>query len=155
MEMVDSATEKLNPLSTPENIDREIETGIVTEGIETYMNNFDLNFPLAQSEMPHSASYRHLYEFLGAIDKTFKELKQGDQNKKYSSVFLEQTPREFFMTLDAIAEEEGLKLDDIRAERDEIQKYGGSGAREKILTKLIPIYRNLRLKGYTSDDLTT
>ena len=141
-----------------QDIKREIEVfrkdHIKTFGKESnwrthYLNNFFLHFPHEDQQV---MAYRNLITFChkDAWEKPFKDFMTqvpAEGDKGYSELFLNQTPREFYLIVDEAAEEHNINAKKIYDTHRTSQ--------EKMNELIMPVYISLRKKGYTHyKDLT-
>lgn len=142
-----------------------VETLIDKEGLSV-MNNFVLRLSrdgdLATTEILASSlatldihNHRHIAFYLGIIDIPWGEVFDGEirkhQDPRYpnSELFLNQTPREFFNTVDGV-------LDILCYDREEIARlYGNIGRQQEFYMWLKPAFLKLIEMGYTPKDLTS
>ena len=115
------------------------------------LNNFHLHLP---HENPGLMIYRNMITFIDkeAWNKPFGEIMSivsggREGGATYSELFLNQTPKEFYAVVDEVTEMRKIDPKKIFAVKEQSQ--------EKMNKLLMPIYVDLRKKGYSRyKDLT-
>jgi hypothetical protein len=149
-----------------ETIEREIAENNGGDIVD-YLWNFWCNFDGEERR----SYYKQLYDQLKKDgvpmwDSTHKdhserikdeELRQREI-KLHSPLFLLQTPREFYITLDKAVEEAGISVEVLKINIDRCieRKFVGTPAEEKeafFRDILLPIYIAMREKGYNHHEL--
>ena len=123
---------------------------------EFFLNNFECRFPIDEDRTGPNTNYRALVRFLGKWDKTPREVGDDDPASGYSELYINQTYGEHFDAIDRATTEEGFSLQDIEQLRNELLEGGAKwqGRHFRLDRMFVPIYINLRMAGYTHNDLT-
>ncbi len=122
------------------------------------LNNFHLHFPLGNVPVDtenNEGVYRALAREYG-WDRTFAETMDEGGRRFFTELRLSQTGAEFYAVLDATAATLGIQLsrisEAINAAR--LDKSGDKEERHRALCELLlPIYTEMRKKGYNVMDL--
>ncbi len=131
------------------------------------LNNFDLRFPIGDKPNKSGAPlgfYRDLVAKKKKWSMTGREYR-GGSNEDYSERHLSQTVRQFYDEIDAVAKELGVPMSKIskaintaRLGKRETEILAAEKQKEKrwkeVWQLLIPIYSELRRRGYSKQDLT-
>ncbi len=119
-------------------------------------NNFAFRLPNDENE----GAYREVIKQQGNLDKTYKEtfpfnvFGEPDDFKGYSQLYINQTRREFFDTIDRVIKETGISVSRIKKLQGLRNKPGIKKDSWQVLYKLVfPVYKKLREMGYTNADL--
>lgn len=142
-------------------INRELNNGNVD------LNNFYCYFFPPQYDYLSNARLL-LVSFAGNVDKPIYENRSQRDMRNYSSLFIHQTPQQFFAELDRIALEQNIDLGQIHTLLAEMFQLTQRGLYKKENTKklqrhisivnqlhkmLLPVYTELRILGYNDTDL--
>ncbi len=110
-----------------------------------YFNNFMAHFSDGIDDIRvNMFNYRSLYDE-NIQNTTFAELNPGLKEKGASSLLLEQTPKDFYSTVDRVSEEIGVSLDVIVQYRQEILNDRPMNELHDLLK---PVFIRLRELGY-------
>ena len=156
---------------TPELIEQEIEAaGEITD----YLNNFILRFDWKERAI---MTNRKLMELFGEMDMLNSDRfpENTFERSQYSPLFLSQTPKEFFATIDELVATLGIDtiIDQLLGKRMELQtkhrEVSNGDLQEnpdvisaqsrdnlhELNIAVKPVYIQMRLKGYNHADLTS
>ena len=112
--------------------------------IENYLNNFILHLP--DNRFKNGGYYRRYYNSTQWVTK-FKDMPRHI-DKGHSDLFMNQSPKEFYETIDKTIVDCGLSLEEIRELWKKDEKM-------KLWELSLPIYIRLRELGYNKNpDLT-
>ena len=117
-------------------IDKEIGSVFEWKGLD-FLNNFHGYLPVGE----WNGAYRKMAEESNLMD-------QRPTQENASSLYKSKTRREFFKDVDDAIVEAGLTNNEITAETDFYYKYPTMEAGVRWFKFLLPIYKNLRKKGY-------
>ncbi len=126
-----------------------------------HLNNFLLRFPLPPEETDRLNFFRNLYPSMGAMNKPHKQIlmeQLGRTDANSSERYLNETPQQFFDTIDATIQACGIPLDEIVQKQRQILHAPSSEDYDifkKLLSqRVVPVYIELRLMEYNDHDLT-
>ncbi|MEK6963287.1 MAG: hypothetical protein AABX70_02580 [Nanoarchaeota archaeon] len=124
----------------------------------TYFNNFHHYLPDDSFSLEGNLGIQPSYagkraQAIGRLDKTYEETEQAAQRSKvrrYSTLKLKQTRREFLVTIDRVFHETGVSIDAIKAlQRQRTSSCESLKQIEAQLYDLVfPAYLRLREMGY-------
>lgn len=119
--------------------------------LSDYFNNFGNNLPNEEAE--NKGLYRALMQ--PNFDITFEEYakKRGADLSEHSETYRNQTPRQFFETVDLALKESGISMEEYNRIRQLVKadhKYW-----ENFYELVTPVYIKLRQMGYNEADLTS
>lgn len=138
---------------TPEEVDLEIAEGIKSErGNFGLLNNFALRLP--------GGAYRVNFTKADMLNDTYAPTPEEYEESRKSGVSekrMKQTHSSFFAEIDKAIQDSGVDPNHLEELRQVyLSKTGQEAwlAKEEYLHYSIPVYRQLRLMGYTHADLT-
>jgi len=121
-----------------------------------YLNNFFFRLP--DSRFDNNGYYRRVYT-VEIRKKSFRELTEdfakkhglyfARESSKHSELYLNQSPEEFYATVDSLIEDCGLNLETIQ------QMHEGTNTMTVLNDYAFPVYIKLREMGYTHMELTS
>ncbi len=125
------------------------------------INNFHQHFPLGDVPVPTGNSegtYRTLMRENGGWDKVFRDTISEEDRKHYfnSELRLGQTGAEFYQILDGTIERLGIPMPTISEAINTVYldtTESKDEANHRLLMLLLPIYVEMRKKGYNQIDL--
>ena len=140
-------------------------------GFRYYFNNFYLSLP--SDDFNHGGPNRDTAIELRIFDIPhevyIKNLSEGDNRlaqrllKMHSPLYLQQTPKQFFETIDKVLAEKGIPLEEVKMLQHEvfvIKSKDGLIAEPRtdkevieLFNRVLPAYIKLREMGYTYRDL--
>ena len=143
-----------------------VEAQISSEGLGV-MNNFIIRLAprgrsiaeieelVAQNERRHFSNERVKHAFLGTLDIPYRNFLMGDPDDvesrppeyDYSDLYLDQTPREFFATVDETLVRLGCDPEVIA------DLYGVTSEQNSLYEMIMPAFLDLIEQGYTVRDL--
>lgn len=140
-----------------------IEPNLLQEAINEeiargFQYNFRMHLPYDNDDQPSLRGYRACHRLIGIWDTKYGDwLKQkGEATEGHSKLRLNQTSNEFYDVFDSVLSEFGIEIEDARNySRPEDEGGMISEERRLFVKRLEPVYRHLRLTGYTHDELTS
>lgn len=148
---------------SPEEIQFQVENEIEqAESISDYFNNFHthLNTGLTWDDYHQAAktgvtslNRRYMAVRFGLLDKPHKEPVISNHRftaeDGFSQRFLDESPRQFYETLDEAVWESGISQEELMLLLTETRQIG---SRENLYQRLTPAYIKLRTMGYNHAD---
>ncbi|MFH1834998.1 MAG: hypothetical protein ABH851_02290 [Methanobacteriota archaeon] len=129
-------------------VGRDTSYGVVVDG---YLNNFYCNFAFNEGEKGRGSSARDMI-----VDDLWDQPNrmQVTGSDPHSELWLNQSPKEFYETVDRVAEETGV---DVRLIQTWMEHRMGEGATEEethaMDLNLLPAEIRLREMGYLTTDM--
>ncbi len=123
------------------------------------LNNFHLHFPLGDIPVKtggNEGMYRSQARELGAWDRPFGETMEEDGGRFFTELRLRQTGAEFYAVLDGVVATLGLQMPRISEAINDarVNKVGDQEEKHRVLYELLlPVYKEMRKKGYDVMDL--
>lgn len=126
---------------------REIANYKKKDGRDWYLNfdHFWMNLPAEDEDDPNIIHHRNMAKLTGRLDLTYAE---KPEHANTSPLKLSQTRKEFFSTIDSAIVEEGIDIDEVR-------RWKNEKTTEELYELVTPVFINLRVRGYTEEDLVT
>lgn len=142
---------QLSPAERKDVVMREIWVGWTRSPDLSYFGNWDASLL--------GGKFREVCQ--GQMHISLRQVLDGRDVGQHSPRFLEQTPGQFFQTIDLACKENGIFLFEIREAQAEIRKYSGApdnphyrASLYRLQSLSMPVFEDLRVMGYTHADLT-
>lgn len=122
-----------------------------------FLNNFSFHFPVNTPETQHLNGFSYYTDIVykaGYWDRCHKDLlaeieREGGRVIPHSAIYLNQTGREFYETIDQVTRQEGISQEDLDSESE---RFGYSNKNFNLI--VFPVYVRMRALGYTHQELT-
>jgi hypothetical protein len=112
------------------------------QGLYIPGQNFDMNLPVYNDNVPGYGNYRRLYALLNFLDTPFDQIYTDPVGPQASFLKLSQTPQIFFSTIDATLQSFNIDLNHVRA-------LQAADNQQELFNLVTPVYHALiTINGY-------